>query len=113
LRHSARDHDRLDQGSSARAVCRARPCGDGIRRAPYLRVVAGLVPAIHVLAPTRKTWMPGTSSAKTRFALLPGHDDAYMRLARPALLGLQAQPHAAQRQRAADQMNHGRRLAEK
>src|SRR5829696_1677279 len=24
----------------------------------------------------RKTWMPGTSSAKTRFALLPGHDDA-------------------------------------
>src|SRR5882757_8593816 len=23
----------------------------------------------------RKTWMPGTSSAKTRFALLPGHDE--------------------------------------
>src|SRR6266700_8265825 len=23
----------------------------------------------------RRTWMPGTSSAKTRFALLPGHDD--------------------------------------
>src|SRR5262245_25926073 len=22
-----------------------------------------------------KTWMPGTSSAKTRFALLPGHDE--------------------------------------
>ena len=25
-----------------------------------------------------KTWMPGTSSAKTRFALLPGHDEAYV-----------------------------------
>ncbi len=23
---------------------------------------------------TAKTWMPGASSAKTRFALLPGHD---------------------------------------
>jgi hypothetical protein len=22
-----------------------------------------------------RTWMPGTSSAKTRFALLPGHDE--------------------------------------
>jgi hypothetical protein len=39
--------------------------------------MAGLVPAIHVLsqsATDKKTWMPGTSSAKTRFALLPGHD---------------------------------------
>jgi len=38
--------------------------------------MAGLVPAIHdlfSLAP--KTWMPGTSSAKTRFALLAGHDE--------------------------------------
>jgi hypothetical protein len=34
----------------------------------------GLVPGIHVLLLLRKTWMAGTSSAKTRFALLPGHD---------------------------------------
>src|SRR3982074_3687117 len=40
--------------------------------------MAGLVPAIHVLCnrEARRAWMPGTSSAKTRFALLPGHDDA-------------------------------------
>jgi hypothetical protein len=38
-------------------------------------VMAGLVPAIHVLFDAVKTWMPGTSGAKTRFALLPGHDD--------------------------------------
>jgi hypothetical protein len=39
--------------------------------------MAGLVPAIHVftLSNESKTWMPGTSSAKTRFALLAGHDD--------------------------------------
>ena len=42
--------------------------------------MAGLVPAIHVfffgfLETSAKTWMPGTSSAKTRFALLAGHDD--------------------------------------
>src|SRR5215216_2278841 len=39
-------------------------------------VMAGLVPATHVLSqsvPDKKTWMPGKSSAKTRFALLPGH----------------------------------------
>jgi hypothetical protein len=36
-------------------------------------VMPGLVPGIHVL-PARKTSMAGTSSAKTRFALLPGHD---------------------------------------
>ncbi|MGY2903448.1 hypothetical protein ACVWVY_002469 [Bradyrhizobium sp. URHC0002] len=39
--------------------------------------MAGLVPSIHVLsqsATDKKTWMRGTSSAKTRFALLPGHD---------------------------------------
>ena len=39
--------------------------------------MAGLVPAIHVYK-TRsasKTWMPGTSGAKTRFTLLPGHDE--------------------------------------
>src|ERR1700682_4075039 len=26
-----------------------------------------------------RTWMPGTSSAKTRFALLPGHDETDLR----------------------------------
>jgi hypothetical protein len=37
----------------------------------------GLVPGIHVLTSVAaiKTWMAGTSSAKTRFALLPGHDE--------------------------------------
>jgi hypothetical protein len=36
----------------------------------------GLVPNIHVLRlRNTKPWMAGTSSAKTRFALLPGHDD--------------------------------------
>ena len=39
--------------------------------------MAGLVPAIHVLF-SPMPWMPGTSSAKTRFALLPGHDEAYI-----------------------------------
>jgi hypothetical protein len=38
--------------------------------------MAGLFPAIHVFEePGKKTWMPGTSSAKTRFTLLPGHDE--------------------------------------
>jgi hypothetical protein len=35
------------------------------------------MPGIHVFLSQefkRKTWMAGTSSAKTRFALLPGHD---------------------------------------
>jgi hypothetical protein len=37
----------------------------------------GLDPGIHAfLAPDEeKTWMAGSSSAKTRFALLPGHDE--------------------------------------
>src|SRR5215207_4468654 len=39
-----------------------------------LSVMAGLVPAIHVFTAASETWMPGTSSAKTRFALSPGHD---------------------------------------
>jgi hypothetical protein len=34
---------------------------------------------------TIKTWMAGTSSAKTRFALLPGHDDEMD--CRPSLSG--------------------------
>jgi len=35
--------------------------------------MVGLDPAIHAFLDTR-AWMPGTSSAKTRFAFLPGHD---------------------------------------
>jgi hypothetical protein len=36
----------------------------------------GLVPGIHVFSPyDANTWMAGTSSAKTRFALLPGPDN--------------------------------------
>ena len=37
----------------------------------------GLVPGIHVITALarRKTWLAGSSSAKTRFALLPGHGD--------------------------------------
>jgi len=34
----------------------------------------GLVPGIHDFLRTNKTWMAGSSSAKTRFALLPGND---------------------------------------
>jgi hypothetical protein len=40
-------------------------------------VMPGLAPRIHVLAAVtqeRRGW-PGPSSAKTRFALLPGHDE--------------------------------------
>src|SRR3954452_11063159 len=38
--------------------------------------MAGLVPAIHVLASQKvRRGCPGTSGAKTRFALLPGHDE--------------------------------------
>jgi hypothetical protein len=38
--------------------------------------MAGLDPAIHVflLCGIPRTWMPGTSGAKTRFGLLPVHD---------------------------------------
>src|SRR5450759_1117725 len=32
-----------------------------------------------------KTWMAGTSSAKTRFALLPGHDDEMGKTSMPAM----------------------------
>jgi hypothetical protein len=37
----------------------------------------GLVPGIHVftVAPIKKTWMAGDTVVKTRFALLPGHDE--------------------------------------
>src|SRR5258708_2344077 len=50
--------------------------------------MAGLntVPAIHVLdLCAKKAWMPGTSSAKTRFALLPGHDGCLRRRVRKAI----------------------------
>jgi len=36
--------------------------------------MAGLGPAIHVLE-RRNSWMPGQLAAKTRIALLPGHDE--------------------------------------
>jgi hypothetical protein len=37
----------------------------------------GLVPGIHVftLLKEKKTWIAGTTDAKTRFALLPGRDE--------------------------------------
>jgi hypothetical protein len=39
-------------------------------------VMPGQLPGIHVLTPgCKKMWMAGTSRAKTRFALLPGHDE--------------------------------------
>jgi hypothetical protein len=43
----------------------------------------GLVPGIRVLRAYQqeKTWMAVTSSAKTRFALLPGHDGNEKRVA--------------------------------
>jgi hypothetical protein len=36
----------------------------------------GLVPRIHVfmVETSKQAWMAGTPSAKTRFALMPGHD---------------------------------------
>jgi hypothetical protein len=40
----------------------------------FFFVMPGLVPGIHVFLCV-KTWMAGSSSAKTRFALLPGHDE--------------------------------------
>jgi hypothetical protein len=40
-------------------------------------VASAYVPGIHVLLNLKRenTWMAGTSSAKTRFTLLPGHDE--------------------------------------
>jgi hypothetical protein len=37
----------------------------------------GLVPGIHVSTTLLKQDVAGNSSAKTRFALLPGHDGTY------------------------------------
>jgi hypothetical protein len=37
--------------------------------------MAGLDPAIHDFLAVTRTWMPWPSTAKTRFALLPGHDE--------------------------------------
>src|SRR4029450_3879160 len=46
----------------------------------------GLVPGIHVLRILKsRTWMAGTSSTTTRFALLPGHDS----------VALGIEPHSA------------------
>jgi hypothetical protein len=47
-----------------------------LRSAGRRVVMPGLVPGIHVLlaAVPIKTWMAGTFSAKTRLALLAGHD---------------------------------------
>jgi hypothetical protein len=52
-------------------MCPSRDLKAGIRDIPQRW--PGEVPVIHVLD-TQKTWMPGTY-AKTRFALLPGHDE--------------------------------------
>jgi hypothetical protein len=48
-----------------------------LHRNVHMFVMPGLVPGIYVFLAVReaKTWMAGTYSAKTRFALLPGHDD--------------------------------------
>jgi hypothetical protein len=56
----------------------AIPPSELSRNSAKFIVMPGLVPGIHVLASARlarRTWMAGISSAKTRFALLPGHDD--------------------------------------
>jgi hypothetical protein len=53
---------------------------------------ARLRPGIHVFdyrVWTTKTWMARTSSAKTRFALLPGHDDQYRCRTRVLVLALE------------------------
>src|SRR6266404_9308001 len=47
-------------GGTVAKVRHARPCAGH----PRLNSIAAI-----------KTWMAGTSSAKTRFALLPGHDE--------------------------------------
>src|SRR5437763_10821714 len=39
----------------------------------------GFVTASKACSHRRRTWMAGTSSAKTRFALIPGHDEKYAR----------------------------------
>src|SRR5262249_34406256 len=69
-------------------------------------VMAGLDPAIHVvLRRAIKTWMPRTSSAKPRFALLPGHDDVVVAsgaLRRDDLLALLAEALDAERDDIAD-----------
>jgi len=48
-------------------------------------VMAGLVPATRVfgVCDEEKAWMPGTSSATTRFALLPGHDGEFVETQTP------------------------------
>jgi hypothetical protein len=41
--------------------------------------MSGLVPGIHVFLAAGQDVDGGTSSAKARFALLPGHDDQNIR----------------------------------
>src|ERR1700722_368972 len=60
-------------------------------------VITGLDPVIHVLLSScaNQTWMAGSSSAETRFALLPGYNDVELSRRRDRFqeavdLGLQA-----------------------
>src|ERR1700704_898789 len=76
--------------------------------------MAGLDPAIHVLLRRSvSAWMPGSSSAKTRFALLPGHDELGVPLAKTSrrdnLLPLLAEAFDAERNDVAD-IEEARRL---
>ena len=72
LRNIYRPEDMAAHGFIYESVGRAAE-PQGLRRHCINSVMAGLVPAIHVLFPdrSRKTWMPGTLR-KTRFALWPG-----------------------------------------
>ena len=55
-----------------------------------MTVMAGLDPAIHVFrAATFTSWMPGSPSAKTRFALLPGHDELRDHAPRQFIVGME------------------------
>jgi hypothetical protein len=49
-------------------------------------VMAGLVPAIHVLFPESKTWMPGTRPGMTVEMLCHGHED-YLWIDRSVIVG--------------------------
>ena len=56
-------------GPGSQRSCGLRP-GHEKKNGPSSRPQPNLIPLWSV-----ETWMPGTSSAKTRFALLPGHDE--------------------------------------
>jgi hypothetical protein len=57
--------------------CQLRNAALALRADFTLFVMPGLEPGIHVFSARCKsrTWMAGTFGAKTRFALLPGHDE--------------------------------------